>query len=200
MAGLPVSLTRNSDLEAIASAFNGAVKAIQTLSDAAAFNTLHADLVALHADMTELNGILRSAFAPKTAVSISWAFGKQENTKMALSLPLNTVGEKYYIYGQDANGLKGAQLATGQTISVVSADTTIVSFTPDATPQPDPAQGIATVASGAVNQVAVGGPIAVTATVNNADGTVAETQPDTVTVTAAVPGVATSIGVLFDRK
>ena len=117
---------------------------------------------------------------------------------MALSAPLNTTGEKYYIYGVDANGLKGAQLASGQTISVVSADTTVVSFTPDATPQPDPTQGIATVASGAVNFIAVGGPVTVTATVSNADGSAAETLSDTVTVTAAVPGVATSLGVLFE--
>jgi hypothetical protein len=116
---------------------------------------------------------------------------------MALTLPLNTKNEKYFIIGTDASGESGALLAAGQTIAVVSSDTTIVSFTPDAPAVPD-AEGVPSVASGAVTPVAVGGPVTVTATVTNADGSAGETLTDTITVTAAVPGVAVSIGALFE--
>jgi len=133
---------------------------------------------------------------PKHATSFRFVFQKTGEKRM-LSLPLNTKNEKYFIIGTDASGEAGAQLAAGQTIAVASSDTTIVSFTPDAPAVPD-AEGVPSVASGAVTPVAVGGPVTVTATVTNADGSAGETLTDTITVTAAVPGIATSIGVLFE--
>ena len=120
---------------------------------------------------------------------------------MPLSLPLNMIGEKYFVIGSDNSvpPIAGAQLGPGQTISVVSSDPTIVGLVPDPTALPDN-EGVASVASGGVAPVAVGGPVNCTWTVTNADGSVAETDTDTVTVTAAVPGVATSIGVLFEQS
>jgi hypothetical protein len=134
---------------------------------------------------------------PGTAVSITSKF-EQRKTSMPLTAPLNAVPYRDFVIGTDANGIKGAQLGPGQTIAVVSADTTVVSFTPDPTPLPDN-EGVASIWSGMVNFVAVGGPVNVTYTVSNSDGSVAETDTDTVTVTAAVPGVATVIGDLFEE-
>jgi hypothetical protein len=117
---------------------------------------------------------------------------------MPLQITSNNTNEKYFIIGTDAAGLTGAQLAAGQTVAVVSADPTIVTFTPDTTPQPDN-EGVPSVASGSVNPIKVGGPVTVTATVSNADGTAAESATDTVTVVAPTPGVAVSIGELFEQ-
>lgn len=106
----------------------------------------------------------------------------------------------------------GLQLATGQTIDVVSADTNTVSVSKDGTPLPttDPetlADGTAVpagtpqVLSGMVNGAAspaqANVAIVLTATVLNADKTVAEVATDTVTVNPALPPTADSIGVLF---
>ena len=118
--------------------------------------------------------------------------------KMPLQITSNNTNEHYYIIGKDKDGIPGAQLAPGQTISVVSADPTVVTLTPDPTALPDN-EGVASVASGLVNPIKVGGPINVTETVSNADGTVAETAVDTVTVVAPTPGVAVSIGALFEE-
>ena len=120
---------------------------------------------------------------------------------MPLSLPANTQNEKYYIIGTDANGLTGAQLASGQSVTVVSADPNTVVITPDATPAVDN-EGVQSVASGTVAPAAspaqLNVAINVTATVLNSDSSIAETAVDTVTVTPAVPGVAVSIGELFE--
>ena len=117
---------------------------------------------------------------------------------MPLQITSNNTNKKYFIIGTDAAGLTGAQLAPGQNVSIVSADPTIVTFTPDATPQPD-AEGTPSVASGSVNPIKAGGPVNVTANVLNADGTTAESATDTVTVVAPAPGVAVSIGELFEE-
>jgi hypothetical protein len=115
-------------------------------------------------------------------------------------MPANTKNEKYYIIGTDASGLTGAPLASGQTITVVSADPNTVVFTPDASAAVDN-ESVQSVASGGV---AVGptpvlnSAITVTATVLNSDGSTAESLTDTVTITPAVPGVAVSIGDLFE--
>lgn len=120
---------------------------------------------------------------------------------MPLSMPQNTANEKYFIIGTDAAGLTGAQLAKGQTISVVSGDPNTVAITPDASPAVDN-EGVQSVASGGVAagpSPVLNTPVSATATVLNADGSIAETVVDTVTITAPVPGVATSIGELFEQ-
>lgn len=123
---------------------------------------------------------------------------------MPLTAPANTVGERFYAIGTDAAKLQGASLATGQTITVVSADPATVDFgTPDSPPQAD-AEGVQSVLSCNVifkNPPAqLGVPITVTLTVSNADGTPADGSPitDTVTVTAPVAGVAVAVGDLFE--
>jgi hypothetical protein len=141
---------------------------------------------------------------PPSAVTLSFEFLSSQlkgETNMPLSMPQNTTGEKYFIIGADASGLTGAQLAPGQTISVVSADPNTVAITPDAMPGVDN-EGVQSVASGGVAagpSPVLNSPINVTATVSNADGSVAESVVDTVTITAAVPGVAVSIGELFEQ-
>jgi hypothetical protein len=130
------------------------------------------------------------------AVSIAIKF--EERKKMPLQITSNNTNEKFFIIGTDKDGLAGAQLAPGQTITVVSSDPTVVDFKLDPAPLPD-AEGVASVASGSVNPVKVGGPINCTATVVNADGTPAESVVDTVTVVAPAPGVAVSIGELFEQ-
>lgn len=150
-------------------------------------------------ELREIKEILREAFRrDRPAVAVRFKFEKEKH--MALTLPLNTKNEKYFIIGSDDSTppIKGAQLAPGQTIAVTSSDETIVALTADATPGTD-AAGDLSVASGAVQPVAVGGPVTVTATVTNADGTQAEQITDTITVTKAVAGVATSIGELFEQ-
>lgn len=124
---------------------------------------------------------------------------------MPLVAPANLTGEHAYIVGNDSpdgKGLSGAPLAPGQTISVVSADPGTVDFTVDATPLKD-TEGDQSVWSAEVllkNPPAqLNVPVDVVATVTNADGTVAETITDTVTVTPPVPGTAKSIGVLFEK-
>lgn len=117
---------------------------------------------------------------------------------MPLSAPLNLKDYKDFLIGTDKDGLPGAQLGPGQTLSLVSADPTIFTFAPDPTPQPDN-EGVPSVGSFGLNFVAVGGPVNATATVTNADGTIAETQTDTVTVTPAVAGVAIAVGQVFER-
>jgi len=134
---------------------------------------------------------------PGPAVSIESKF-ERKGTKMPLTIQMGVTDEKYFVIGTDAKGNAGAQLGPGQTITVVSADPTIAALTPDPTALPDN-EGVASIASGSVVPVAVGGPINATWTVLNADGSVAETATDTITVTPVVPGVATTIGVLFEE-
>jgi hypothetical protein len=129
--------------------------------------------------------------SPPPAVTLTFEFLSKQlkgETNMPLSMPQNTTGEKYFIIGADANGLTGAQLATGQ-------------ITPDAAPAVDN-EGVQSVASGGVasgSSPVLNTPVNVTATVLNADGSTAESVVDTVIITAAVPGVATSIGELFEK-
>jgi hypothetical protein len=136
---------------------------------------------------------------PNPGPAIATSFGikfEQRRKKMPLSLPLNLLDEEYFIIGTDAGGNAGAQLGLGQTITVVSADPTIVNLVSDATAGTDN-EGVVSIASGKVTPVKVGGPVNATWTVTNVDGSVAEIAIDTITVTSAVAGVATSIGVLF---
>ena len=144
---------------------------------------------------------ISAKLAPLPATSVNIYF-TTKGTNVPLSLP-DSMQDTYSIVGKDAAGLLGAQLAPGQTIEVVSADPATVLVVPDPTPQPVPAgesvpAGTATVASGTVKSAAPPAqpnvPVSVTATVKNADGSVAETISDTVTIT---PGVATSVGELF---
>jgi hypothetical protein len=140
---------------------------------------------------------------PLPAISVEIEFSSQSEgeSNMPLSMPANHTGEKYFIIGKDATGLLGAQLATGQTINVISSDPNTVVIAPDATPGVDN-ENTQSVASGGVTvgpTPALNTAVTVTATVLNADGSTAETASDTVTITAAVPGVATSVGVLFEQ-
>jgi hypothetical protein len=132
---------------------------------------------------------------------------------MPLTLPAGG-SDTYDIIGVKSGTppMVGLQLASGQTITVVSSDPNTVAISADATPvatavaealadgTPVPA-GTPTVASGTVsgaaNPAQANVAINVTATVSNADGTVAETATDTVTVNPALPATADSIGVLF---
>lgn len=139
------------------------------------------------------------------AKSVGFKFQPGELINMSLTAPANLKNERAYIIGNDApdgSGMSGAPLAPGQTITVVSDDVATVDFVPDSPPRKDN-EGVQSVWSGAVvikNPPAQPDvPINVTATVLNADGTVAESIVDTVTVTAAVPGVARSIGELFEQ-
>ena len=103
-----------------------------------------------------------------------------------LSIPLNVV-DTYCIYGvgPHSGDKPGATLGHGQTVKVVSLDTTVVTFGPDFFYKRDK-DGVQTIASGNIVPVRVGGPIVVTATVMNADGALGESKTDTITVTAAV--------------
>jgi len=143
-----------------------------------------------------------AALAPPRAVTLTFHFSTLKGEpNMPLSMPANIKDEKYYIIGADASGQTGAQLAKGQTVAVVSSDPNTVVLTPDATPAVDN-EGVQSVASGSVGvgpTPALNTAVTVTATVTNADGTAAETISDTVTVTPTVPGVATSIGELFEE-
>ena len=139
--------------------------------------------------------ILKLSYGP--AISIGLKF-QRKREKMPLTIQMGVTDEKYFVIGTDAKGNAGAQLGPGQTISVVSADPTTVTLTPDPTALPDN-EGTPSLASGSVTPVKVGGPVNATWTVTNTDGTVAETDTDTVTVTTVTPGVATSIGVLFEE-
>jgi len=142
--------------------------------------------------------------SPPPATTLSFEFLSKQlkgETNMPLSMPQNTTGEKFFIIGADASGLTGAQLGLGQTIAVVSADPNTVAITPDASPGIDN-EGVQSVASGGVAagpSSVLNTPVNVTATVSNADGSVAESVVDTVTITAPVPGVAVSIGELFEQ-
>lgn len=120
---------------------------------------------------------------------------------MALTAPLNVRNYKDYIIGFDGSTPPepGAQLGPGQTLTLVSTDTSTVTFTPDPTAQPDN-EGVASVGSFGVNFLKVGGPVTVTATVTNADGSVVGAPlVDTITVTPAVAGVAVAFGDLFEQ-
>ena len=149
-----------------------------------------------------LRAILSETVPPAFMVAFEFSSQPKGELNMPLSLPANTQNEKYYIIGTDANGITGAQLASGQTITVVSADPNTVVVTPDATAAVDN-EGVQSVASGTVVPAATPAQlnvaINVTATVLNSDGTTAETAVDTVTVTPAVLGVAVSIGELFEE-
>jgi len=152
--------------------------------------------------MLELLQQILAAVAPHPAVKFIIKFeDSQGESTMPLSMPANRKDEKYFIIGEDNDGLVGAQLAPGQTVTVVSADPNTVALVPDATPAVD-AEGVQSVASGAVvvgPSPSLNTPITCTVTVLNPDGGTAETQSDTATITAAVPGVATSVGVLFEE-
>lgn len=115
---------------------------------------------------------------------------------MPLQLPDND-SAPFYIIGTDAKGVRGAQLASGATIGVTSADPNTAALTLDPTPQPAP-DGTATIASGTVNSPATVAqpnvPINLVAQVTNADGTPGDSATDTVTVT---PGSEAAIGEVF---
>ena len=168
-------------------------------------NSISADTKAslsILGEMRDQLKLIASYLAPQPATSISIRFKKAKGENMPLSLP-DTMQDTYVIVGKDAMGVLGAQLAAGQTLSVVSSDPATVLVTPDASPAPtsgDPGvpDGTPTVGSGSVKSANPPAQpnvaITVTATVTNADGSVAETVSDTVTIT---PGVATSVGELF---
>ena len=156
---------------------------------------------------------LNTPAPPPLAAKLTLRFGSpipipKGEAKMPLNLPDDDEAP-YFIVGQNAKKAWGASLGSGQTITVVSADPATVGVTPDATPQPTPSElkmpdgttipaGTPTVASGMVSSAAVPASpnqaITITATVNNADGSAAESISDTVSV---VPGAAVAIGELF---
>jgi hypothetical protein len=102
----------------------------------------------------------------------------------------------YVIVGVDADGARGAQLAQGASIEVTSADPTIGTIVPDATPGLA-ADGLQSIASGffvPTNPAKVGVPVQVNYAITNADGTAGHTGFGTVTVVA---GTETSESVEF---
>jgi hypothetical protein len=142
------------------------------------------------------------ALTPPVAATIAFEFSpsSQQGENMPLSMPANIKNERYFIIGADADGLTGAQLAAGQTITVVADDPNTVALTADSAPGVDN-EGVQSVASGSVGvgpTPNLNTPINVTATVLNSDGSTAEQVVDTVTITPVVPGVAVSIGELFE--
>ena len=147
--------------------------------------------------LVALNGILK-AVTPVTQVFLSMYFRDPQTgvANMALSLPVGQT-DQYFVNGLDASGNPVA-LANGQTVTVVSADPSVV-LTPDATAGIDPKTSIQSVASGTVaigpNPV-IGSPVTVTATLLAADGvTAVDTETDTVTALAVG---AVKIGILFE--
>jgi hypothetical protein len=140
---------------------------------------------------------------PGIAVAVKTQFEKGE-TKMSLTAPANTQNERFYAIGVDANGVAGASLGPGQTISIVSSDPATVDFGPADSPAGKDAEGVQSMLGCAVifkNPPAqLGVPVNVTLSILNADGSAADGTPlvDTVTVTAPVAGVATSVGDLFE--
>lgn len=116
--------------------------------------------------------------------------------QMALQLPVGQT-DQYFVNALDAAGNAGAALATGQVIAVVSPDPSVV-LTPDAVAGVDPKTGVQSAASGTVAigpSPVIGTAVTVTATLTNADGSVADTETDTVT---PLPGGAVKIGILFE--
>lgn len=115
---------------------------------------------------------------------------------MPLILPDND-SAPFYIIGTDAKGVKGAQLASGDSIGVTSADPNTVSLTLDPTPQPAP-DGTPTIASGTLTSPAtVAQPnvaINLTAAVTHSDGSAGDSVTDTVTVE---PGTEAALGEAF---
>ena len=152
----------------------------------------------------KLDSILQFV-GPKVATAVRFSFSSQKGESQMLSLPANMLTEKCFIIGTDASGTKGAQLGPGQTVSIKSADPATVDFgSPDAPPQAD-AEGVASILSALVvpkNPPAqLNVPITITLSVLNSDGSPADGTPltDTITVTAPVAGVATSVGDLFEN-
>jgi hypothetical protein len=124
---------------------------------------------------------------------------KIKEEKEMLSIPLNG-HDTYAIFGVGPHlGDKpGAMLRHGQTVKLESSNPHIVTFGPDHKAKLDK-DGVQTIASGNVAPVHVGGPVEVTATVMNADGSLGHCQKDTITVTTAVlpPDVPKASGDLF---
>jgi hypothetical protein len=124
---------------------------------------------------------------------------------MPLTAPANTTNERFFAIGTDASGLAGASLGPGQTISIVSADPATVDFGPPDSPAKMDNEGVQSMLSCNVifkNPPAqLGVPVNVTLSVLNSDSSAADGTPlvDTVTVTAAVAGVAVAVGDLFEQ-
>lgn len=86
-------------------------------------------------------------------------------------------------------------LGPGQSVTVAIADPKVAAFVQDTNPAIDP-NGVQSIESVVVSPVAPG-TTAITATVTNADGTVAATVSDTITVTATAPGPLASLKLVF---
>ena len=168
---------------------------------------IRADLRSIDDRLSRSEAILQAILARFTslfpATRISILFGSLKGANTPLTLPVGDT-DTFYLFGTAP--FLGALLGPGQTISVVSSDPNTVILTPDATPVPvRPADasaavpaGTPTMMSGVVSAPASpaqpGVAINCTWTILNADGSTAETDTDTVTMS---PTAATAVGDLF---
>ncbi len=147
--------------------------------------------------LVTLNGILK-AVTPVTQVFLSMYFRDPQTgvAKMALQLPIGQTDD-FFINALDAQGNPTA-LANGQTVTVVSADPSVV-LAADAAARIDPKTNIQSVLSGKVSlgpNPVIGSPVVCTATLLAADGvTPVDTETDTV---AALAAGAVKLGIFFE--
>jgi hypothetical protein len=212
----PMNLTINLDVQqfsAIQKILQSQVNATAALAadvesidtpvqtQAAAMVSLAASLAAIVPFLgriaTAVEKIEAELVTPPSATEIAFSFTRNKGElNMPEILPDNDQ-DTFFIIGTDPAGVQGSPLAPGQTVAVVSADPATVIVTLDASPK-TATNGLASVASGIIASAQPPAQpnvaITLTATVSNADASVAETITDTVTVT---PGAASKIGVLF---
>lgn len=135
--------------------------------------------------------LLRREEIPGPAVDLQFNFGK-----VIMPAALN-VGQKvtFFITGTDANQVRTSQLASGASLKVSVDNSAVASIAQDATPQPAP-DGGPSIASGVLTATGAGS-ANISAAVMNADGTVGPQATDVVVVSAAAPGPATAITIVF---
>jgi hypothetical protein len=105
---------------------------------------------------------------------------------------VDTANKRLIVVGLDSLGAKGAQLGTGASILVSSADLTIASLVPDASPVADP-DGNPSIYSAVITPTTppvTGKTVTLTAQVTNADGT--QQNPMTVDI-LWTPGTEASL-------
>jgi hypothetical protein len=100
----------------------------------------------------------------------------------------------FFVIGTDANGQRTATVGKGQTVNV-QTNSTAVSITADPTPSSAP-DGGPSLASGVITALFAGVAI-LEADLLNADGSIAASVRDSVTVDAVAPGPATDIAFQF---
>jgi hypothetical protein len=107
------------------------------------------------------------------------------------------VGQKvpFYVIGVDANGVRTATLGTGQNIRATGSSQ--ISITPDASPANAP-DGGPSLASGVITALSAGS-ASIEADLVNADGSIAASATDVISISAVVPvpGPATALSLAF---